>query len=243
MPIIHLIDGEKGGIGKSMFARCLAHYFAVEAIEYKLIDTDPNNPDVAEVYEGITEINFKASDEATAMNSPQAAQVDLIFEMAYEQEVLVNLPANVHASVAYWILDNDLLEGELIKEANIKIYKWFFSNGSYNSVNLFLSSLDTYSGKLPHIFVRNYGLNSDWSNVEKREDFKKAENKYQFQIIDFPGLRATERDYLEENRIPFSVALEAKNLPILSKQRLTKFLRHTMEQINQTEIFSKIKDV
>ncbi len=237
MPIIHLIDGEKGGVGKSLFARCLAHYFESTSVDYFLVDTDSNNADVAEVYGGIKDISFKASDEATALNSKAAAKVDQIFDKAFEKPVLVNLPANVHEQVNYWILDNDLLEGELVLRANVKIGKWFLSNGSYNSVKLFLESLEAYEGKLSHVLVRNYGLNPDWSNVDEREDFKKAKEKYGFSEIKFPGLRATERDYLEENRIPFSMALSEPGLPVLSKQRLTKFLRHAIEAIEQSGVF------
>ena len=238
MPTIHLVDGEKGGIGKSLFCKCLNHYFESHKIDYILIDADPNNPDVAEVYDGITNIHFKASDEATAMNSKSSAKVDQIFEMAFANPVLVNLPANIHQQVAYWILDNNLLDGEIVTKAEVKICKWFLSNGSYNSINLFLNSLNTFEGKLPHCFVRNYGICLDWTTVDEREEFKQAKSKYEFGDIGFPGLRATERDYLEENRVPFSLALEDSGLPILSRQRLTKFLRQTIDEIEQSGLLA-----
>ncbi|MGK7872522.1 MAG: mobilization protein MobD [Xenococcaceae cyanobacterium] len=238
MPTINFIDGEKGGVGKSLFARCLIHYFEENNLSYTLVDAD-TNADVAEVYEGIKDINFKVSDDMTAMNSRAAADVDRIFELAKEKPVVINLPANVHESVAYWIKDNDLLEGEIVKSAGVSLCKWFLCSGSYDSVTLFLNSLKTFEGKLPHIFVRNYGLCPDWLNVDSREAFKQAKEQYQFEEVKFPGLRFTERDYLEENRIPFSMALDdTSGMPALSRQRLVKFLRHSAQGIEQVSVLN-----
>jgi hypothetical protein len=235
MANIYLIDSEKGGVGKSLFSLCLIHYFESEAIDYTLVDADPNNPDVDKIYKGITDIHFLATDEASALHSRQASKVDRIFELATKKTVLVNLPANIHDRVKYWILANDLLSDDLIKQTGIKICKWFLSNGSHNSLDLFAKSLKDYEGKLNHILVCNKGLNLDWSNV----DLKPIEENHQFKAIDFPGLRATERDYLEEYKIPFAKAIQDEKLPLLSRQRIAKFIRETIEQIQKTGEFSQ----
>lgn len=232
MPIINLVDGEKGGIGKSLFACCLCHYYESHGINYALVDADLSNPDVSNLYGGMQDIHFKASDEITALNSRSAAKVDCIFEMAFEQSVVVNLPANVHEQVAFWILDNALLEGESVQQGKVRIGKWFLTNGSYSSISLFLNSLETYGGKLTHILVRNCGLSSDWEGMEQRQDFQEAKKRYGFEEIPFPGLRATERDYLEQNKLSFSRAMqEQQGLQVLSRQRLVKFVRQTVEAI------------
>lgn len=68
--------------------------------------------------------------------------------------------------------------------------------------------------------------------MEQRQDFKEAKKKFKFQEIIFPGLRATERDYLEQNKLSFSRATEdQQGLQILSRQRLVKFIRQTVEAI------------
>ncbi len=241
MPVINFIDGEKGGVGKSLFARCLLHYFEENHLPYTLVDAD-TNADVAQVYPGgIKEINFRVADEVTAMNSRQAADVDRIFELAKDKAVIINLPANVHHGVTYWIKENDLLEGEIVKQAGVSLCKWFLCSGSYDSVTLFLNSLATFEGKLSHILVRNYGLCPDWSNVDKRQQFQEAKEKYQFEEVNFPGLRFTERDYLEENRIPFAKAIAEKSkMPALSRQRLIKFLRHYSQGIEAVSLINKL---
>jgi hypothetical protein len=51
MAKIHLIDGEKGGVGKSLFCRVLIEYFQAQSLNYSLIDADRTNPDVGLVYQ------------------------------------------------------------------------------------------------------------------------------------------------------------------------------------------------
>jgi MinD superfamily P-loop ATPase len=50
MPQIHLIDGEKGGVGKSFFARALVYYLNLKKLSFHLVDSDRSNPDVASRY-------------------------------------------------------------------------------------------------------------------------------------------------------------------------------------------------
>jgi len=45
---IHLIDGEKGGVGKSLFARVLIQYFMDKKYPFLAVDADRSNPDVLE---------------------------------------------------------------------------------------------------------------------------------------------------------------------------------------------------
>ena len=52
-----------------------------------------------------------------------------------------------------------------------------------------------------------------------------------------------ERDYLEANCIPFAQALKDSLMPVLSQQRLIKFLRQTMENIVLSELFDDYVNV
>lgn len=235
MSIINLVDGEKGGVGKSMFSRCFAHYLECEGIEFVLVDADNNN-DVAKCYDGIQDISFKFADEEIALSSTEAEKVDKIFDYALEKTVLVNLPANVHEQVAYWIRSNDLLTDTMIEETGVRIIKWFLCSGEHDSLQAFFTSLDLFEGKLPHIFVRNRGLHTNWADVEEEEDYKKYKKKHDFTVIDFAGLRKAEQIYIQKGNSSLSLLLEDKNLPILSKQRLTKFLKETSQAIKQTNV-------
>lgn len=254
MATIHLVDGEKGGIGKSWFALCMAYYLNQIQIPYALFDTDPKNADVAKVYGGRQDITFKASDKQMAIRSKKASEVDRIYDSAVEKGLaLVNLPANVHDQVYYWLNSNGLLQGmsgslqnlgidvgEM--EVDIEVVKWFLSNGSHACMKLFYNSLDAYEGKVAHVFVRNLGVGLDWSGVDDSEQFAEYKDLYKFHDIEFPGLQAAARDFIEANSIAFSQALAKDSpLPVLDKQRLVKFLGQTIEQMMVTGLMPNIE--
>ncbi|HHP7231113.1 MAG TPA: mobilization protein MobD [Xenococcaceae cyanobacterium] len=235
MATIFFIDSEKGSMGKSLFCRCLLHFLEQKKITYKLIDTDPK-PDVAQIYQGIKDIQFTASDEATVMYSQSAGDVDKLIELAMKENVIVNLPAKVHQQVKFWIEGNDLLSESFIKESGVSFCKFFLSNGSDISLELLKDSLQTYKGKLPHILVRNKGLRLDWSEIDSGDRLSGLKSKHQFQEINFPGLRRTDIEFIDRKKQPFSQVMA--ELPLLSRQRVKTFLSETMAAIESTGKFS-----
>jgi len=239
---ILFIDGEKGGVGKSLFAKVLLHHLELNQIDLLVVDADTNH-DVASVYPGRTDISFTVSRKEAESDPWRLAKVDELFEAAFEKPVVVNLPANVHRHVADWIEENDILE---LCEANqIAIYKWFLCNGSYHSVSLFADSMLEFEGKLPHVFVRNKGLSQDWSNLTNHEELNSVKSEWNDRIIDidFPILRFVERDCIEQHEMSFLSALtspEKYKMTILSQQRLTKFLREAGKEIKKAGILSEL---
>lgn len=236
MATIHLIDGEKGGVGKSMFCRVLAHYFETEKVDFTLIDTD-SRLDVADCYDStIRDITFKAADEELAYASLQAQSVDRIFKEALEKPVLVNLPANVHDQLSFWIEDSYLLDESFSQESGVKSMKWFLCSGEHDSWNCFLTSLKRFGGKLPHVLVRNRGLGllKKWSELETSEEYQNIRKDFKFLEVDFAGLRKQEQIYLQKNHLPLGLLVDDTALDLLSKQRLKDFLKKTAASIKNT---------
>ena len=67
MATIHLIDGEKGGVGKSFVARTMIQYTLDRNLPMVAVETDRSNPDVARVYEDICEYAVLTEDEKQAL--------------------------------------------------------------------------------------------------------------------------------------------------------------------------------
>lgn len=239
---IFFVDGEKGGVGKSLFTKVLLHHLELNEVDFLLVDTDTNH-DVADVYKGRTDISFTVSRSEAELDPWKMSKVDELFEAALSKLVVVNLPANVHRYVADWIEENDILD--LCESNNIGLYKWFLSNGSYHSVSLFADSMLEFHGKLPHVFIRNKGVSEDWSNLKNHEKFNTITLEFLDRIIDieFPKLRFVERDCIEQYSMTFLSALTSPKkyeMTILSQQRLTKFLRETGSEIKRTGILSSL---
>lgn len=218
---IHLIDGEKGGVGKSFFTRVLMHYLEENKIsDFVLVDADNTNPDVFEVYGG-ERINFSE-------NEFKAYAADRIIELALSQSVVVNLPAQVYPIVKDWIINNDLIALGQQPEANIKFVKWFVCTGANDSVKLFEESMRDFGHGITHIFIKNYSFTPDWSNVEINVVGDVRE-------IKFPKLSPMERDAIVRNKLTFASAKESKDIKILGRQRLRNFLSEVFTEIDSVK--------
>jgi len=231
MATIHLIDGEKGGVGKSFVARTMIQYGLDRNLTFTAVETDRSNPDVAGVYQDICK--FAVFSE----NEKQADQADRIFEMATEQPVIVSLPSQVHRSVKGWIERNKLFE--LSDEYGVNFCKWFVSNGEYDSVKLFCSSLDAYGSNIAHILVRNLGLCDDWSQIDNDPELQKLLKKYKVKVIDFPKLSHKERYTINKEQMRLDKARDYKEFGILGKQRVVNFLKSAYSAFDSAGVWQQ----
>lgn len=233
MAKIHLIDGEKGGVGKSFFAKTLVEYFLEAEIPYTLIDADRTNPDVYRLYsEGAHQIIFSDLEE-------KFHQTDIIFESALEKPVIVSLPAQIANLLQGWLERSNILETGA--ENGIEICRWFVSNGSYDSIQLFKKSMDYYGDKISNVLVKNLGLTSNWDFLAENVDFMNLCGKYRqtLKIIELAKCNYKERYDLEELQMTLSEALSSDKFKILPKQRLLNFKRASFQEIASTGLIEK----
>ena len=226
MPTIHLIANDKGGVGKSFFAKTKIQYCLDKKYAFVAVETDRCNPDVAAVYPKVCDFAVFSEDEK------QAAKADSIFEHAIEKPVVVSLPAQADRSVRQWIEGNQLFT--IGKEYQVDFCKWFVCSGQYDSVKLLINSLEFYQGRMRHIVVRNWGKCDDWLHVDNDKELEKLVKKYRVKVIDLPKLPHAETYLIDKNRLNFAQARELKELKTLGKQRVVNFLNATYQAIDST---------
>ena len=231
---IHLIDGEKGGVGKSLFTRVMVQYAIDNKLEHTLVDADITNQDVKRFYNYAVDAEF-----SEAVNKGDKA--DIIFELARKQPVIVNLPANVFPQVKNWIKKGRLLE--VADKYGVDICKWFVCDGGFESIDLFYQSLKLYKDKMLHVFVRNLGKTDDWSFLENDADYKDLCKKYKntLKIINFPLLYPGDRYFIDSNKFRFDAIEISSTMPIMSQQRLSTFLDESNQAIENTQMWVKGK--
>jgi hypothetical protein len=230
MARIHLIDGEKGGVGKSLFARVMVQYCIDHKLEHTLIDADITNQDVKRFYDYAVDAEF-----SEALNKGDKA--DIIFELARKKPVIVNLPANVFPLVNNWIKKGRLLD--VGDKYGVDVCKWFVCDGGFESIDLFYQSIDLYKDKMLHVFVRNLGKTDDWSFLEADSKYVDLKKKYKttLQIIDFPLLYPGDRYFIDSHKFRFDSSEIEEKMPIMSQQRLCTFLEESHLQIEMTELW------
>jgi len=157
MTTIHLIGGEKGGVGKSVVARVLAQYMIDKDIPFIGFDTDRSHGALLRFY----------ADYASPTVIEDYQSLDIIMETAAEQpekRVLVDLAAQTHYPLANWIDESGVLE--LADELGIKLCYWNVMDSGKDSVDLLSKLLDQYGTKLHYILVQNQIRDEDFTLLE-----------------------------------------------------------------------------
>src|SRR4030095_16074544 len=115
MANIHLIGGEKGGVGKSLVSRVLAQYFIDNSIPFLGFDTDRSHGALMRFYAGF----------ASPVAIDRIESLDAIVEPAVAQpgrRILVDLAAQTHDPLATWMEDAGVLS--LADELGMRLYYW-----------------------------------------------------------------------------------------------------------------------
>jgi hypothetical protein len=100
---VHLIGGEKGGVGKSMVARLLAQHFIDQELPWIGFDTDRSHGSLMRFY----------TDYASPVLVDRYEALDKIIESAVEQpgrRVLVDLAAQTHDPLVKWMDESGVLD-------------------------------------------------------------------------------------------------------------------------------------
>ncbi len=218
MGIIHLIDGEKGGVGKSTFCRPFIEYLQdVLGLGDRLviIDADQEQPFIGRTYapdyyprhktnKGLNQEMPKEFNEIVQQigevyfseNEEVLEKTDTIFNLATQDKVVVvNLPAAIFPLVNRWITKGELLT--LAEPLGVQIWKWFVTDGGAESIDTLKKSFELYHETIHHVIVKNKGLtslDSNWWSFDWEPDLKlfreASETTY---CIELPRLLLSQR--------------------------------------------------
>ena len=236
MPQIHLVDGEKGGVGKSFFARALVYYLNLKKLSFHLVDSDRSNPDVASRYPDCSKTVFFSEVEK------KANDVDVIFNLSLEKPVIVNLPSQIEVVVTNWIERNGLAD-DLGKEYGLEVYKWFCCTGAHDSNTLFIESASFFKGKVHHVLIKNQAFSDedDWKQILL--DYPQLEqliNEQKIPQLILPRLGTAEKNVIDQKQWTFDHAgsKDNKEFSALPKQRVVNYLRSLTTNLDELGILT-----
>lgn len=158
MATIHLIGGEKGGVGKSVVARLLAQYMIDNNIPFIGFDTDRSHGALLRYY----------ADYAAPTVIDSYESLDAIMEAAAEnpdRHILVDLAAQTFHPLARWIDESGVLE--LAAELGINVRFWNVMDSGKDSVDLLDKLLGKFGPRLNYVIVLNELRDDSFSILEK----------------------------------------------------------------------------
>jgi len=165
MSIVHLVGGEKGGVGKSVVARLLAQLFIDRGVRFVALDADGSHGALLRYY----------SEFAEPVELSELDGADLIFVRAQEQpnrEVLVDLPAQSHRALRRWIEENDLLA--YAQESGVQLVYWHVTDGGFDSVSHLATLTEELGDSVRFVIVKNQGRSKDFSQLEASPAFARV---------------------------------------------------------------------
>jgi hypothetical protein len=217
MADIHLIDAEKGGVGKSVVARTMLQLFLDRQIAVVPMEADRSNPTLSNIYGDQVKVAIFSEDRQFE-DAP-----DMVFELALTQPVILDLPAQIHRPIAQWIHTKGLLE--LGEQHQVRFLKWFICDGGNDSINLFLKSVDHYKHKVPHVLVKNKGRCDNWSILDAYPQVKATVKKYQIPVIEFPRFSSFLLSTIDTQRLTFDAARQHPDLGLIGRNQVVTFLK------------------
>ena len=219
---IHLIGGEKGGVGKSMVSRLLAQYFIDNQIPFVGFDTDRSHGSLMRFY----------ADYASPALVDRYEALDAIIEAAVEQpgrRVLVDLAAQTQDGLVKWMEESGVLD--MADLSGLAMHYWHVMDSGRDSVDLLEKLLDRFGQRLQYVIVRNQLRGDDFGQLDKSGQLERA-RALGAQVMDLKKLQDAVVQKIDARNASFWSArhtsgAEGPGLGLMERQRLKMWLNNS----------------
>lgn len=231
---IFLIDGEKGGVGKSVLARTLMDYSLSRTYPVVGIECDRSNQSFLDFFIGVPDVDFRHA--FFSENAKKAWNADFLVQTAIEvlKHVIADLPAQTFRPQVDYFSRSGLRAAE---RNSVQFTKLFLCADRY-SLAQFKQSVDALGNDIPHILVLNEGLCDDFSFVEEDSPLRTLVAKNKIPIIRLPEIPYRENELINHHRLTFSQALHHPDITLVGRQRIADYLAICAEQFDALGLFN-----
>ena len=231
MATIHLVGGEKGGVGKSLTARLLAQYFIDHSYPFIGFDADRSHGALLRFYSSYT----------TPILVDDYQSLDRMVESAAaepDRRVLVDLAAQTHQPLARWMEESRLLE--TAKELNIRLVYWHVMDNGFDSVELLRRLLDEFNDRLPLVLVLNQVRGERFDLLEASCQRTRAEGLGAKTVVLHRLAESTMHKIDAESRSFWSAMNHAAGadgtLGMLERQRVWVWMKRAYEELDRVGV-------
>ena len=216
---IHLIGGEKGGVGKSMVSRLLAQYFIDNELPFVGYDTDRSHGSLMRFYGDFTSAALVERYEA----------LDRIVESAIEhpgRRVLVDLAAQTHDPLVRWMDESGVLD--MADVSGVALHYWHVMDSGRDSVDLLARLLDRFGQRLRYVLVKNQLRGDDFTQLETSGQLERAIG-LGAKVVTVKKLHDAVMQKIDAKNASFwaaknSTGLESAGLGMMERQRLKMWM-------------------
>lgn len=225
---VHLIGGEKGGVGKSVMARVFAQYCIDQAIPFQGFDSDRSHGSFMRFYQ----------DYARHVGLEDFQSLDQLAESALSAEngtqVLVDLAAQSSSALRGWMGDTGVLE--LFREAGVMVNCWHILDDGRDSLEMLGRLLEDFRTEARYVVVLNHGRGGRFDAFHASAQKIRA-NELGAKIIELPKLHEGSMRLVDHSNSSFWSAINASEdgrqlLGLLDRQRVKVWLRKTYDELD-----------
>lgn len=227
MSELHLIGGEKGGVGKSVVARSIAQYWIDQGKPWVGFDTDRSHGALLRYY----------ADFSQPIEISRVEELDRLVEAASQPDarVLVDLAAQTERDLHAWIESSDMLE--LASELGMRLVFWHVMDDGKDSVGLLSRLLQRYEGRASYVVVLNKGRGEDF-NQYRQSDAAAKVSQLGIPLFELPALHKGSMQKIDRLDKSFWSALNpqdsvTENLGLMERQRVKVWLRKVYGELER----------
>lgn len=243
-----IVTGDKGGVGKSTFARGLVQTYLDKGQRFIGFDADSSNSQLLRFYGQHCHIEpldiFKTGnidqffDEMKTKANPKPGGDGEIIQP--ESLFLLELPPQSRRILRKFVEEMTFLE-TAEKHYNIRVTMVVVISRVIDSINQ-LIDLHSFCGtQVDYIVVKNlfFGEPDEFTRYKNSPEVQKIKEQLKLQESPFSDIKMPELiersyDYLDENSMTFRQGMEQTDLPSV-KGRVTSWLRTFKEEIEQVK--------
>lgn len=231
MTNIHLIGGEKGGVGKSLVSRLVAQYLIDNTLPFLGFDSDRSHGALLRFYAGF----------ASPALIDRYESLDAIVEAAVEvpeRRILVDLAAQTQEKLTQWMDDSQLLE--VAPELGLHIRYWHVMDSGKDSVDLLKRLLDRHGPRLNYVLVMNEVRGDDFRILDQSGEKERA-LALGASIIHLKRLHEASMMKIDAGSVSFwAVAnksdADTSGLGLMERQRVKVWLKSAYAEIAKLDV-------
>ncbi|MET0389256.1 MAG: mobilization protein [Polyangiales bacterium] len=216
---LHLVGGEKGGVGKSVVARLLAQYWIDRSTPFVGFDTDRSHGALLRYY----------SEFSQPLEISRVEDLDQLIEASASSDarVLVDLAAQTERDLHNWIDSGEVLD--LAREQGIRVVLWHVMDDGKDSVGVLSRLLERYGDRANYVVVLNKGRGEDF-RLFKQSDAAERVDQLPAQLFELPALHKGTMLKIDSLDKSFWAAAHHQNgkettLGMMERQRLKVWLQ------------------
>ncbi len=230
---VHLIGGEKGGVGKSVLSRVLAQYCIDREIPLRGFDSDRSHSSFMRFY----------ADYAEHVGLENFESLDRLAEAALlgsNTQVIVDLAAQSSTSLRTWMDDTGVLE--LLHDAEVPVNCWHILDDGRDSLAMLGRLLEDFQDQVQYVIVLNHGRGARFDAFHASEEKARA-LELGAKILEIPKLHEGSMRQVDHSNSSFWAAIHTTDdakplLGLLDRQRVKIWLKKVYAEFDSLHLTS-----